>query len=425
MDPKARAKYLNSPETPLFDKGRSLYNIGPAREAAGKGQPLLVAEGYMDVIALAEAGFAAVAPLGTAVTEDQLRLMWRIADEPVIALDGDAAGIRAALRVIDLALPLLEAGKGLRFAVLPEGKDPDDLIRSGGSGAMQKVLEAAQPMVALLWRRETEGKVFDSPERRAGLDKTLRAVIATIRDASIRRHYGEEIAGLRRELFGAGRAPARPRGMERGGDRGFGNRRFAPPAPPVTETRRSLLVVSEGMEERLREAVILATLILHPTLLPRFESDLEATHFSSPEHAALARAILRHGHDAPDTIGAKIAAETPDALETLMSLSHVQIAPPVRNAGDIEMATLCLAEEFAKLEARRGIQKEIEDAVEDLGGLAGEGLTWRIGQAVEAVMRAERPDHAEDATDLGEDRAAMSRHLQSLIDNEIWVKKRR
>lgn len=124
MDPDDNAKYLNSPETPLFDKSRTLYNQGPAREAAGKGQPLIVAEGYMDVIALATGGFeAAVAPLGTAVTETQLQMLWRITDEPIMALDGDKAGLNAAYRVIDTALPLLEAGKSLRFVLLPEGKD--------------------------------------------------------------------------------------------------------------------------------------------------------------------------------------------------------------------------------------------------------------------------------------------------------------
>ena len=164
MDPDDNAKYLNSPETELFDKGRTLYNHAPAREAAGKGQPLVVAEGYMDVIALAEAGFtAAVAPLGTAVTEDQLRLMWRIAPEPVVALDGDRAGLQAAMRVIDLALPLLEAGQSVRFAMMPEGLDPDDLIKAQGKGAMTTLVEGAIPMVSLLWRRETEGKNFDSP----------------------------------------------------------------------------------------------------------------------------------------------------------------------------------------------------------------------------------------------------------------------
>ena len=150
MDPAARAKYLNSPETELFDKGRSLYNHAPAREACAKGKPLIVAEGYMDVIALVEAGFAgAVAPLGTAITEDQLRLLWRLHPEPLIMLDGDAAGIRAALRLVDLALPLLEAGFGLRLVTLPGGLDPDDLIRSRGAAAMQTALDAAEPMVRL------------------------------------------------------------------------------------------------------------------------------------------------------------------------------------------------------------------------------------------------------------------------------------
>ena len=142
MDPNAPAKYYNSPETALFDKGRSLYNHGPAREAAGKGKPLIVAEGYMDVIALSEAGFTAtVAPLGTAITEDQLRLLWRIAPEPIIALDGDTAGLRAAMRLIEIALPLLEAGQSLRFALMPEGLDPDDLIKAQGAGAMQQLLD--------------------------------------------------------------------------------------------------------------------------------------------------------------------------------------------------------------------------------------------------------------------------------------------
>src|SRR6056297_3616922 len=202
MDPNDNAKYLNSPETELFDKGRSLYNHGPAREAAGKGQPLVVAEGYMDVIALSEAGFTStVAPLGTAITEDQLRLLWRMAPEPIIALDGDTAGLRAAMRVIDIALPLLEAGQSLRFALMPEGLDPDDLIKAQGAGAMQKLLDQAIPMVQLLWRRETEGKQFDSPERKAALDKALRDRIKLIRDPSIRSHYGQAIKEMRWELF--------------------------------------------------------------------------------------------------------------------------------------------------------------------------------------------------------------------------------
>ncbi len=209
MDPTDPAKYLNSPETELFDKGRSLYNHGPAREAAGKGQPLIVAEGYMDVIALCEAGFAAaVAPLGTAITETQLQLIWRIAPEPIIALDGDTAGLRAAMRLIDLALPLLEAGQSLRFAILPEGMDPDDLIRAAGAGGDAGAAGRRRlPMVRLLWQRETEGQSFDSPERKAALDKALRDRIRLIRDPSIRAHYGQEIKALRWQLFAPPRGP--------------------------------------------------------------------------------------------------------------------------------------------------------------------------------------------------------------------------
>ncbi|MBI1219612.1 MAG: DNA primase [Rhodobacteraceae bacterium] len=414
LDPNARAKYINGPETELFDKGSSLYNHGPARDAAGKGQQLIVAEGYMDVIALVEAGFeAAVAPLGTAVTEEQLRLMWRIYPEPVIALDGDAAGLRAALRVVDLALPLLEAGQGLRFAILEGGKDPDEILRGPGPAALQKQLDAALPMVALLWRRETEGKVFDSPERKATLDKTLRAALTRIKDLSIRAHYGETIKQLRWELFGTRRPAPGRRGAA-----------FVPQAP-LPSTRGSLLAVDDAATgERLREAVILATLIAHPALIHRFEGEMERLDLHGAGHNRLRDAILRHADiDDPAALREKIAAVAGDDLESLFALAHVRIAPPVREAGDAELAAMCLAEELAKLEAARGVLREIREASEDLDGLADEGVTWRLTQAADAHNRAGRA-HNEDGNDLGEDRAALSAHLQSLIDAEVWVKKK-
>ncbi len=415
MDPADNAKYLNGPETVLFDKGRNLFNHGPAREAAGKGQPLVVAEGYMDVIALVEAGFkSSVAPLGTAVTDDQLRLMWRIHDEPIIALDGDKAGINAALRVVDLALPLLEAGKGLRFAILPTGLDPDDLIKAQGAGAMQKVLDEAQSMVTLLWRRETEGRNFDSPERKAALDKILRAAIARIADPSIRSHYGEEIKRLRLDLFGT---RARPNWQpQRKG-------RFVPePQNALASTKGSLLAnAPDRIEEVLREAVILATLITHPTLIPRFESALERMDLVGEGHEALRVIMLSHMD--PATLEDRLRRAAPAALDALLTRPHVLIAPPVRNRTDTELATLCLAEELAKLDARRGARREIEDAVEDLSGLADEGLTWRLSQAAAARHRADHPPRA-DAGELGEDRAALSNHLQSLINSRVWEKKK-
>ena len=421
LDPNARAKYLNGPETALFDKGRSLFNQGPAREAAGKGAPLIVAEGYMDVIALSEAGFrAAVAPLGTAVTADQLQMLWRIHDEPVIALDGDAAGVRAALRVIDLALPLLEAGKGLRFAVLPGGMDPDDLIKAEGPGGFQRVLEGAQPMVRLMWQRETEGQVFDSPERRAALDKRLRAVLARITDPSIRAHYGTEMKSLREGLFGTGvRAPRGFVPTMRGRDP-----KARPMAVAPSPGTRASLLGSPGatVEDHLREAVILAVLALHPGLIEAFESALERMDCADDRHAGLRATLLRAAH-APDP-GEIIRVQAGETLETMLAQRHLKIVPALRNAGDSGLARLCLAEEFAKLDSRRAARREIAEAVEEVEALVDEGLTWRLGQAAEAVNRAGQTKN-DDTADMGEDRAAMSGYLQSLIDGEVWVKKRR
>ncbi|WP_370300689.1 DNA primase [Pseudooceanicola sp.] len=402
MDPDDNAKYLNSPETELFDKGRNLFNHGPAREAAGKGAPLIVAEGYMDVIALDSGGFpAAVAPLGTAVTEHQLQLFWRIAPEPVIALDGDTAGLRAAMKLIDLALPLLEAGQSLRFAILPEGQDPDDLIRGDGPAAVQRLIDNATPMVRLLWQRETEGKTFDSPERKAALDKALRDKIKLIRDPSIRSHYGQEINALRRDLF----APKRKaRGPWVAGRK--------PAQTPLASTKTSLIAASgDAAETRMREAVILATLIATPAAITQFEAGIERMECSDPDFRLMRDIILRHGAQAPDSLREEIIGQGGGAaLENLFALRHVAINPSVRSPGDVERASMTLGEELAKLEAHRGWEAEIADAVEDLAHVADEALTWRLGQAAEARNAAMRSQH-QDRTeyDTGDNGARISR----------------
>lgn len=428
MDPKDNAKYLNGPETELFDKGRNLFNQGPAREAAGKGQPLVVAEGYMDVIALSEAGFkATVAPLGTAVTEDQLRLLWRIADEPIIALDGDTAGIRAALRVIDLALPLLEAGKGLRFAVLPTGLDPDDLIRQQGASAMQKVIDAAQPMVRLLWDREIDGKIFDSPERKASLDKSLRAALKRIVDPSIRNHYAEEIKDLRAELFGQRRrqqintAPGftpRPGFAPRG--------RFGAPFQPIaplSSTKQSLLAAApDAVQDALREAVILAGCINHPDLIPKFESALERLEFVGEGHDLLRNLILYH--QGSDDLHANLMTEAPLPTESVLLHPHVRITTSLKAGADTEMAEACLAEALARLQADRAHRLEIREAESDLEGVADEGLTWRLTKAAEARHSATRGPQdtkgdsviAPNGIELDRDELERSRKILDSID---------
>jgi len=391
MDPGDSAKYLNSPETELFDKSRTLYNLGPAREAAGKGKPLIVAEGYMDVIALVAAGFeAAVAPLGTAVTEHQLEMLWRISPEPLIALDGDQAGLRAAYRVIDLALPLLAAGKSLRFVLLPEGKDPDDLLRSDGPGAVQALIARALPMVQLLWQRATEGRDFDSPERRAALERLCKEKTELIRDPTLRGHYERELKDLRWQLFNPRRSFA-PRA--RGG-------KWPPPEPARASTKSSLLVASgRDSEIHLREAVILATLIACPQVSDRFEADLERMECRDPMHARLRDLLLRFDVGNPDTFRAEItAAMGADTIEKLMALPHVAITPSLRHPNDDELAVRTLEEELRKLAAQRGVLAEVSEASADMAGLADEAVTWRLRQAAEARNRAVRSEQ-EDKTE--------------------------
>ncbi len=423
MDPNDNAKYLNSPETELFDKSRVLYNQAPAREAAGKGAPLIVAEGYMDVIALVQAGFgAAVAPLGTAVTEAQLHLLWRIADEPIMALDGDRAGLAAAHRVIDLALPLLEAGKSLRFALMPEGKDPDDLLRAQGPGAVQALLDQALPMVQLLWQRETEGRDFDSPERKAALDKTLRERLKTIRDASIRGHYGQAIKDLRWQLFSPRRAPAR--GQK-------GNARWAPPGTPRASTKSSLLVAAgDQVTDHMREAVILATLVMTPEIAERFDSEIGRLSCADPLHAQLRDLILRHAHDGAEVLRGEIERTVGgDTLEKLLTLPHVAITPPVRYPGNQEMAEMTVAEELAKIAAHTGLLAEMADAAEDLTGVADEAITWRLGQAAEARNKAVRSQQEDKAEyDLADNGARINRgereEFNTLLDGITFSKPR-
>jgi len=291
---------------------------------------------------------------------------------------------------------------------------------------MQAVLDAAQPMVRLLWQRETEGKLFDSPERKAALDKSLRTALMRITDPSIRGHYGAEIKGLLSELYGqTARGPLAPRkewqpGAPRSGKGGWA---AALPVKPTAGTKSSALAL-DGAEERLLEHVILATCLTHPRLIAAFESDLERADFFDPDAAALRDALLHHASEGDRAVfRAKIEADHRSMVETLFSQGHVISAPPVRNAEDTELARMCLAEGLAKLSARRGARREVEDAALDLGGLADEGLTWRLNQATSALHRAERTN-LEDAGDMGEDRAALSKHLQNLIDGKAWIKKK-
>jgi DNA primase len=277
---EGRPKYINSPDSALFRKGRTLYNLAGARRAARDAGTVIVAEGYMDVIALAGAGFAhAVAPLGTALTEDQIAALWRLAAEPVLCLDGDAAGRRAAARAAERALPLLAPGRSLRFAFLPEGEDPDSLLRHAGREVLAAYLERAERMVDLVWRHAHPGR-FDTPERRAGLRRALDQTAARIRDRSVRALYLQE---FRRRFDAAYGAPAR--------DTRRGHHVLQPHSARHRVASSTAALRVGDAEGARRERLLLVTLLNHPGLLPGVGEELAALRFETPGLDRLRRAL--------------------------------------------------------------------------------------------------------------------------------------
>ncbi len=284
----AKAKYINSPDSPLFHKGRMLYNLANARQAAMVAQTVILAEGYMDVIALAEAGFAhALAPLGTALTEDQLRQLWRLAPEPVLCFDGDNAGWRAALRAAERALPLLRPGYSLRFALLPSGVDPDDLARQGGAAAVDKVLAAALPLSEVLWRREIRARPVDTPERRAALEAALTKIAGQIGDDKVRAYYRQHFMDRLWRAF----RQARP--VRRGDRRAHGtNRTGTVPMPGMRRQAAMVDVIGQGRA--------LATLMLRPDLVTRNHAAIAAASLADPALDHLRQVLLEVALGHPD-----------------------------------------------------------------------------------------------------------------------------
>jgi DNA primase len=401
---ESKAKYLTSPETPLSHKGRQLYNLDrvPRRTAR---HDLVVAEGYMDVIAMAQAGLEeAVAPLGTAITEDQLTLLWRLCDEPILCLDGDEAGYRAAQRAIERALPLLRAGKSLRFALLPAGEDPDSLIRSQGIEALRSLLEGAHPLVEILWRSEATGRRFETPERQAALKRSLFQAAGRIQDPDVKAAYIRDFSQRLRDRFSpsggqrgiSGRGPA---GFSRGRAPWGGNRqagRFGP--------RSSLATTAIGRSqpdilERRRDQVFLAALINHPQLVHRHAEELTALplrdqdlnrlfqalvdamalqqdldsdalrcHLSNQGFAGLLGDLLRsdvyvHGRFAkPDSLLEEAARGIQDILR---QFSRQRQAMDYREAGRA-LAEETSQENLDRLEATKAVAREEEDQLSDL-----------------------------------------------------------
>ena len=371
------AKYLNSPETPLFHKGHLLYNHHRARKAAGERGTVVSVEGYIDVIALHAAGFPnVVAGLGTALTIEQCELLWRMAPEPILCFDGDGAGRRAAAKALDTALPALAPEKTLRFAFLPDGQDPDDLARGGGVGAVAAVLEGAKPLVDVLWTRESEAVALDTPERRAGLKQRLGELTRRIGDESLRRFYSQELYGRLDTLTGnARRGNVLPKGgrsaspFQPAPRRPFGappvlrGYRGSAPAPLSAGAARN----RDGADEvGRRDAEILTLVMNHPTLLDRYAEDLAHLDFGEAELARFRdRLVELLSEHVPDHAAFKAALDAQGGramrgrIEAVTSrLPHWCMAPEAA----VEDAELMLRQALALHRRARELHKDVKHA---------------------------------------------------------------
>ena len=281
LSPDAQPKYLNSPETKLFDKGSMVFNFARARQSAFEKGELIVTEGYMDVIALHQAGFKnVVATLGTAFTERQMDVLWLLAPEPVICFDGDRAGEAAAARAVDRMLPSLREGRSFRFAFLPEGQDPDDLVRGQGPAAFAAHLKRAHPLIDMVWTREKAAGPIDTPERRAAFEARLDALLETIGNTRVREHYRREIKNRLFELW----RPQAPRARQ-GGGKELRKAAHRDAVPPPT---------SYGFA-----TIVTLALVNHPWLLDRFAEDVASFDVRDKKLAGLLDAVTRTISDTP------------------------------------------------------------------------------------------------------------------------------
>ncbi|MEL6289338.1 MAG: DNA primase, partial [Pseudomonadota bacterium] len=365
LDPSAPAKYLNSPETPLFHKGHVLYNAASARQAAYERGEIIVVEGYMDVIALAHADRPnAVAPLGTALTEAQLGQIWRMADEPILSFDGDGAGRKAAHRALETALPGIGPGRSLRFAFMPEGQDPDDLLRAEGAGAVHAVLAQAAPLVDVLWEKEWGAGNWTTPERRAQLERSLRRQIDRIEDPAVRNHYQRAIsdrlfnAWRRQRPTAAGRSTPGGRAQQGASRGGFGGDRRQGPTWTGRGSGRqggaaagqrnagelssgllnSAIVRSSQAPGVSREALLLKTLIVHPGLIDDVIEEIAGIDFAAD--------ALAHVRDV--LLGAHAAEKSLDTPTLHIHFDNLGCDPGI---GLIERLTAHRSERFAEPDA--------------------------------------------------------------------------
>ncbi len=360
-------KYLNSPETPVFQKRYSLYGLHHASGPARKAGRMIVCEGYMDVIGLTRAGIDnAVAPLGTALTDEQLKDLWRIVREPVLCFDGDTAGQRATHRTAERALPVMKAGQTLRFAVLPKGEDPDSLVQSQGRQAFDDLVTQALPLSEVIWRKISGGQLPQSPEDRADVQQKLDALARDISDPTFRRHFSDFFS---RKLWGERGAQPQSYSPEKSYKSKRGYNTGKTEGAVITDARAETSGIPSP--DTLRERILLATLINYPEVFDEIEESLGMVEFSAPDLDKLRQQVLNTlaAHESLDT--ARLCDHLSEVgfapmLKVLLSKNVYMHGRFARPDGDVKKALEGWVDTYQQLTAKAN-ETEIKQVEAALG----------------------------------------------------------
>lgn len=364
-------KYLNSPETSIFHKSQILYAYNFVQQDLKKGQPLLVAEGYLDVISLHQAGFkGAVAPLGTALTEEQILLLWRFRSEPILCFDGDSAGQKAAIRAAERAMPLLKSGLSLRFALLPKGEDPDSLLRSGGSKSFESTLERTLPLSDLLWQFEVQQKALKTPEQRAVFENGIMTYVNSIQEPTLRAQYRQEYRSRLRELFYMNSSKGANPSLKK----------VSLNAPSGAQSFLNSNILSQK--------ILIAVLLNHPSLILEYAEDFVELELSDPGWNKLREAMLTKINDSTGLDAGVLHHHLynegfREVMQEILSSQVKSLAPFVKEESEINEAREGWTEIWSRIQG----QKKLTQALLEVKRRFGEDMSYEAWDEVQNLQQ--------------------------------------
>ena len=431
LSSSANAKYLNSPETEVFQKGKLLFNENNCKKNLN-GNDVIIVEGYMDVIALNKVGIKnCVAPLGTAVTLDQVNRIWRISKSPIFAFDGDISGLKALERLTYLVLPYISSEKTIKACILPQNQDPDDLISKFGKDSIKKLLQKPVPLLKILWDNVTREVEINTPEKRVQLESKLNFIVNQINERSLRFHYSEALKRLKLELFSYNQK----KNTKYLNKNEFKfNYKDEPNNPkqnslPSLNTRNSLIANANEpnlIESHFQETAIVLLLINHPSLLDKFLTKLNEINFINEDIeiifknlVELITSTLTRSDEMVEKLNNKLGK---DIYNKLYSTGPLKIHPLLNKVISIEEAESGLNEILNKKIARQFIEQELIEAKENIHKDDDESFTWRISQAnkfFNEAISGKNYKKTDDQNELVDDLKA----INDLIKDKIWIKK--